>query len=67
MMPPQDLDSFVRIISYNEDFGSGTGLCKMMGYTRLAAKAVFAVEVVAVLIAGSRKIRVIKFWFAGKY
>lgn len=56
MMPPQELDSFVRIISYNEDFGSGTGLCKMMGYTRLAAKVVFAVEVVAVLIAGSRKI-----------
>lgn len=56
MMPPQELDSFVRIISYNEDFGSGTGLCKMMGYTRLAAKAVFAIEVVAVLIAGSRKI-----------
>ena len=56
MMPPQELDYFVRIISYNEDFGSGTGLCKMMGYTRLAAKAVFAVEVVAVLIAGSRKI-----------
>ena len=56
MMSPQELDSFVRIISYNEDFGSGTGLCKMMGYTRLAAKAVFAIEVVAVLIAGSRKI-----------
>lgn len=56
MMPPQELDSFVRIISYNEDFGSGTGLCKMMGYTRLAAKVVFAIEVVAVLIAGSRKI-----------
>ena len=56
MMPPQELDSFVRIISYNEDFGSGTGLCKIMGYTRLAAKAVFAVEVVAVLIAGSLKI-----------
>ena len=56
MMPPQELDSFVRIISYNEDFGSGTGLCKMMGYTRLAAKAVFAVEVVAVLIAGTLKI-----------
>lgn len=56
MMPPQELDYFVRIISYNEDFGSGTGLCKMMGYTRLAAKAVFAVEVVAVLIAGSLKI-----------
>lgn len=56
MMPPQELDSFVRIISYNEDFGSGTGLCKIMGYTRLAAKAVFAIEVVAVLIAGSRKI-----------
>lgn len=56
MMPPQELDYFVRIISYNEDFGSGTGLCKMMGYTRLAAKAVFAIEVVAVLIAGSRKI-----------
>ena len=56
MMPPQELDSFVRIISYNEDFGSGTGLCKMMGYTRLAAKAVFAIEVVAVLIAGSLKI-----------
>ena len=56
MMPPQELDSFVRVISYNEDFGSGTGLCKIMGYTRLAAKVVFAVEVVAVLIAGSRKI-----------
>ena len=56
MMPPQELDYFVRIISYNEDFGSGTGLCKMMGYTRLAAKAVFAVEVVAVLIAGTLKI-----------
>ena len=56
MMSPQELDSFVRIISYNEDFGSGTGLCKMMGYTRLAAKVVFAIEVVAVLIAGSLKI-----------
>ena len=56
MMSPQELDSFVRIISYNEDFGSGTGLCKMMGYTRLSAKIVFAVEVVAVLFAGSRKI-----------
>ena len=56
MMSPQELDSFVRIISYNEDFGSGTGLCKMMGYIRLAAKVVFAIEVVAVLIAGSRKI-----------
>ena len=56
IMPPQELDSFVRIISYNENFGSGTGLCKMMGYTRLAAKAVFAIEVVAVLIAGSLKI-----------
>lgn len=56
MMPPQELDYFVRIISYNEDFGSGTGLCKMMGYTRLAAKVVFAIEVVAVLIAGSLKI-----------
>ena len=56
MMSPQELDSFVRIISYNEDFGSGTGLCKMMGYTRLAAKAAFAIEVVAVLIAGSLKI-----------
>lgn len=56
MMSPQELDSFIRIISYNEDFGSGTGLCKMMGYTRLAAKVVFAIEVVAVLIAGSRKI-----------
>lgn len=56
MMPPHELDSFVRIISYNEDFGSGTGLCKIMGYTRLAAKVVFAIEVVAVLIAGSRKI-----------
>ena len=56
MMSPQELDSFIRIISYNEDFGSGTGLCKMMGYTRLAAKAVFAIEVVAVLIAGSLKI-----------
>lgn len=56
MMSPHDLDTFVRIISYNEDFGSGTGLCKMMGYVRLVAKVVFAVEVVAVLVAGSRKI-----------
>ena len=56
MMSSQELDSFVRIISYNEEYGSGTGLCKMMGYIRLTAKAVFAIETVAVLFAGSRKI-----------
>ena len=56
MMSSQELDSFVRIISYNEEYGSGTGLCKMMGYVRLVAKVVFAIEVVAVLYAGSRKI-----------
>lgn len=56
MMSSQELDSFVRIISYNEEYGSGTGLCKMMGYTRLTAKVVFAIETVAVLFAGSRKI-----------
>lgn len=56
MMPPQDLDGFVRIISYNEDYGSGTGLCQMMGYVRLAAKVIFTIEVAAVLVAGSQKI-----------
>ena len=56
MMSSQELDSFVRIISYNEEYGSGTGLCKMMGYVRLLAKVVFAIEVVAVLYAGSRKV-----------
>lgn len=56
MMSSQELDSFVRIISYNEEYGSGTGLCKMMGYVRLVAKVVFAIELVAVLYAGSRKI-----------
>lgn len=56
MMSSQELNSFVRIISYNEEYGSGTGLCKMMGYIRLTAKAVFAIETVAVLFAGSRKI-----------
>lgn len=56
MMSSQELDSFVRIISYNEEYGSGTGLCKMMGYIRLTAKAVFAIETVVVLFAGSRKI-----------
>ena len=56
MMSSQELDYFVRIISYNEEYGRGTGLCKMMGYTRLTAKAVFAIETVAVLFAGSRKI-----------
>ena len=56
MMSSQELDSFVRIISYNEEYGSGTGLCKMMGYIRLTAKAVFAIETVAVLFAGSKKI-----------
>lgn len=56
MMSSQELNSFVRIISYNEEYGSGTGLCKMMGYIRLTAKVVFAIETVAVLFAGSRKI-----------
>lgn len=56
MMSSQELDYFVRIISYNEEYGSGTGLCKMMGYIRLTAKVVFAIETVAVLFAGSRKI-----------
>lgn len=56
MMTPQELDHFVRVISYNEEFGSGTGLCRMMGYVRMAAKAIFAIEVVAVLVAGTRKI-----------
>ena len=56
MMSSQELDYFVRILSYNEEYGSGTGLCKMMGYIRLTAKVVFAIETVAVLFAGSRKI-----------
>ena len=56
MMPPHDLDAFVRIVSYNEDFGSGTGLCQVMGYVRLAAKIIFTIEVVMVLVAGSHKI-----------
>lgn len=56
LMPSNDLDEFVRIVSYNEDFGSGTGLCQLMGYVRLAAKVIFAIEVVIVLVAGSKKI-----------
>lgn len=56
LMSPHDLDTFVRHISYREDFGSGTGLCQVMGYVRLVAKVVFAIQVVVVLVAGSRKI-----------
>ena len=56
MMSSHDLETFVRIVSYNEDFGSGTGLCQVMGYVRLAAKVIFAIEVVMVLVAGSHKI-----------
>ena len=56
MMSSHDLETFVRIVSYNGDFGSGTGLCQVMGYVRLAAKVIFAIEVVMVLVAGSHKI-----------
>ena len=56
IMSPHDIDTFVRIISYKEDYGSGTGLCRVMGSVRLAAKIIFAIEVVTVLVAGSRKI-----------
>ena len=56
IMSPHDIDTFVRIISYKEDYGSGTGLCRVMGLVRLAAKIIFAIEVVTVLVAGSRKI-----------
>lgn len=56
IMSPHDIDTFVRIISYKEDYGSGTGLCRVMGFVRLAAKIIFAIEVVTVLVAGSRKI-----------
>ena len=56
IMSPHDIDTFVRIISYKEDYGSGTGLCRVMGFVRFAAKILFAIEVVTVLVAGSRKI-----------
>lgn len=56
IMSPHDIDNFVRIISYKEDYGSGTGLCRVMGLVRFAAKIIFAIEVVTVLVAGSRKI-----------
>ena len=56
IMSPHDIDTFVRIISYNKDYGSGTGLCRVMGFVRFAAKIIFAIEVVIVLVAGSRKI-----------
>ena len=56
IMSPHDIDTFVHIISYKEDYGSGTGLCRVMGLVRLAAKIIFAIEVVTVLVAGSRKI-----------
>lgn len=56
IMSPHDIDTFVRIISYKKDYGSGTGLCRVMGFVRFAAKIIFAIEVVTVLVAGSRKI-----------
>lgn len=56
IMTPHEIDTFVRIISYKEDYGSGTGLCRVMGFVRFAAKIIFAIEVVTVLVAGSRKI-----------
>ena len=56
IMSPHDIDTFVRIISYKENYGSGTGLCRVMGFVRFAAKIIFAIEVVIVLVAGSRKI-----------
>lgn len=56
IMSPHDIDTFVRIISYKEDYGSGTGLCRVMSFVRFAAKIIFAIEVVTVLVAGSRKI-----------
>ena len=56
IMSPHDIDTFVRIISYKEDYGSGTGLCRVMCFVRFAAKIIFAIEVVTVLVAGSRKI-----------
>lgn len=56
IMSPHDIDTFVRIISYKEDYGSGIGLCRVMGFVRFAAKIIFAIEVVTVLVAGSRKI-----------
>lgn len=56
IMPANELRQFVETISYNEEFGEGTGLCQGMGWLRLTAKVIFTIEVIAVLIAGTRKI-----------
>lgn len=56
MMPSDDMCQFVEAISYNEEYGDGMGLCRIMGWIRLFAKIVFVIEVLMVLIAGTRKI-----------
>lgn len=57
LMSNEETHQFVEIISYNEHFSNGTGLCYVMGCIRIVAKIIFTIEVVWVLIAGTKEIK----------
>lgn len=56
-MSPAECQDYIQRGSYHEDFLNATDLSLMMGYVRLAAKVIFAIEVIYVMIAGTRSIR----------
>lgn len=58
LMSREETRQFVEITSYNEHFLNGSGLCYAVGCVRMIAKFIFAIEVVAVLIAGSKAIKI---------
>lgn len=57
LMSPSECQDYVMRMSYHEDFLHATGLSLAMGYVRLVAKVIFAVEVIYVMVAGTRSIK----------
>lgn len=57
LMSPTECQEYVQRGSYHEDFLNASGLPLLMGYVRLVAKFIFAIEVVYVLVAGTRSIK----------
>ncbi len=57
LMTPAECQDYVQRMSYHEDFLNAEGLLLVMGYVRLVAKFIFAIEVIYVLVAGTRSIK----------
>ncbi len=57
LMSPTECQDYIQRVSYHEDYFNATDLSLLMGYVRLIAKVIFAIEVIYVMIAGTRSIR----------